>query len=437
MTDYLSYDFTKRESCFAWLQKKAPLIGYSIVAFFGRTSSGKSSLVCGTIGAHIADISDVGTTQNCHFIRGIEDRAFQTISQLSKRRESLTISDADLLDPLAQAGDRVPEARVAPMSPTQLWPKPLRSCNETEDRERFGDLYVSYNGNRLESAFKRVMPPGASEHLFQGSRFTLYNVDRVTNDPDIRRRLLRTILVDTKGIDTASPSRAGIELLKISHRNVYCLPAAFQDNEIPAGTFENMMNTSISGESWMQSNYWKNAIKHAAPITKYLRNSDNTAVAVAAGIVHSAAESQHETLDPAFQRLWNRTTFVRSKLDESLQSTNGYQMALQDAGTALGYFVTKPVNSRVRHIAIPELSRPDVPHLASANEFAEFREELLTPRIDPDADLCSLIREYLQSLPKGGFQWKKYTPRFIGNSDEYYATRMWEGQKCSKQSPWK
>ena len=430
MSLHLTFDFSKPENCWQWLKQKAPLLGWNVVAFFGKTSSGKTSLMC-ALGpdAQIAEVKPESTTSAPHFVLGLPDDEFQAVSTRTVRGEALS---ADVLDAaFLPETDAVPRAGVRPMSTSQRWPVPSPECRPGRD-PRYGDLYVQ--GSGLEGAFRRVLP--SSHHsLLAGAQLSIYNVDRVTDDADRKKLLKRTLFVDTKGLDTREPSPGLTELMRLPNAKlVYCLPPAHADNAVPAGAFETMRMEAAFGKDWrgQYAEYFKNAVSAASPLLAFAVNQYVATAAVVGAEGLSAAAQERSAPDAAMeQRLWRHTTFVRGRLDEALQSVWGYETAVQDAGTALGYFVTKPVNKRVRHVAVPRYAKfADPVVMAARNELEAVREELLDPALDADAtgaSLCESVAAFRAHCIRHPTRtWARYAPRWVANTDKFYADQIWD-----------
>lgn len=430
-SDQFNYDFSKEEECRAWLAKKSPFLEWNFLAFFGMTTACKSSIVCAIIGAQVAAVKDVGCNTCTNFILGVGDTRFQKLSMLTKRREALTVEN---VEELLQEDPRTPIAKVRVANDDRLWPTPRPSeCSAVHDPDRFGDIYVSYEGVMLRAAFERVIPK-PFHSLLGNSRFTIYNVDRVTSDPELRRRLMRTVFLDTKGLDTPEVSPAGASILTLATRNVFCVAPVFQDNRVAVSAFEQTMMQSVFGKSWLSENISKLAALASVPLALAFGVKGAIDVAdLTAGAVQGLAGANKP--DPAHQRLWRNTTFVRCKLDKSLEQQWGYEQAVQDAGTALGYFMVKPINKRVRHVAVPAYAAAQVDALQKKNELDKVREELLEP--NTGGDLCANVaayRAFLEEEPKKGWYnpvwWcEAALPRSCGiNSDKDYARFIWEAQ---------
>jgi len=423
MSDYWLYDFSKKGDCFAWLQLKAPYLSGHLIAVFGRTSSSKSSILNSIIGAYVVEVSDNAKTTELHLIRGVAGERFDLISHKAQRGTMLAYDD--MSGEILMQKENNKERRLLPNQ--VLWPQIAPATFDSAgDPLRFGTLYVSYKGDRLRNAFAPSLAQNLHP-LLNECRFTLFNVDSVTSDPELREKLLGVTLVDTKGLDTGQPSPFMSQVLKAATRNLYCLPAAFQDNREPALAFEKMMMEATYGSNWIHKyrDYLNIALSGVAALVS---------PSLVPVVSHHVSKQQQDQandvthVDPGFQTIWNRTMFLRGQLDRSLHRQWGYETAVQDAGMALAYFNIKPINHRVRHVACQFFAQ-DSEELQKRNEMEQVRNELLTPQYTSANKLCAHASAFLEVVlrnPKS--TWKSNVPFFMANSDEYYVKQILEKQ---------
>jgi hypothetical protein len=441
----MSFNYSNPEECRAWLARKAPYLGHVYISIFGKTSTGKSSFLNQLIGAYVAPVKDVACSNNPGFVAAVSDARFQRLSLLQKRHEPLQVVNLEDLGP-----DDIPKITPGVAKSDYLWPRPLPSGCDPESDARFGDLYISDSSNFLRPFFERLLP-SELHPVLAGSRLTVFNVDRLTDDPKSRARLLRTVLIDSKGLDTDRPSPIGTTILKHAHRQVYCLPHVSQDNALPGRAYETMLGQSLYGEAgWRER-----LLPRVAPFLesfakiglKSFTGIDLTPLPSFTGGkgADSSSGSQHGVgglagsglVDPGVDSLWNKTMFLRTKLDLSLSHDWGYEGAVQDAGTALGHFLVTPVNKRVRHVALlGEQQNQQTGVLRQRNEFEAVREELLAPYLG--GDICSdvarfrhLLAEQDRTKKAWQFDIRKGFPAFTGiNTDDYHAKQIEIAQKC-------
>ncbi len=400
------------------------MIGLNIVALFGKTSTCKTSFLCGLIGAQIAEVRDSACTKQMHFIRGVDDVTFQQLIPQEMRKSTLTVEDLSNVP-----DEKMPKRTVAVLPQNELWPKTRSACDAKDPR--YCDLFVT--GDTLAANFERVIPTAHHNLLHSaGVQFTVFNVDRLTSNTQLKRHLLNTIFVDTRGLDPSTSayqkqtSSVGAQVLTMAQKNVYLLPAVSADNSDPAAQFEGMMMEATFGPQWFEKfqSYLHTTARNAAPLLQIFGGS---AGAAAAGIINSSTTKQDSSspkdkIDNGLNQLWKKTTFVRGKLDESLQQgLRGHLAAAQDAGMSLGYFSEKP-SSLVRHFAIPEYAHQTA-GLSERNELDSLRDELLAPNLGAVNDLCQHVAAFRLELKRksSSFNLKSVLPRYVANTDDKYA----------------
>eukprot|EP00759_Apiculatamorpha_spiralis_P027321 PhF_6_TR30166/c1_g2_i2/m.44241 len=448
MSDLYKYDFKSAASCTEWLNKKFPYLSYHIVSAWGPTSSGKSSLMMSFINAIVASTKDTPDTSGFHFMLGISN------DQMSSLMTNTATSKSTLITELQGPSPTLEQILSTP-SPTfdgnliitkSFLTKKPKEFDKVYDKERYGRLYVNNtNGDPfgLEQIVSKVLPHGLTASLPPRSHFTVYNVDMVTTDPKLKLALRRTVLIDTKGIgdSRSEPSdesiRLGSQVIRNSSRNIFVMSNTSSNNKSAAREFESIILRSVeprncdgatttSAKSW-----WRDALQLT---TDY---SSGPIHAVARVFWALSSTPQHNKQKRAESiNVWSNTLFVRTRLDETLNSST-YQMACQDAGTTLGYFTNFPTGVHVRQVAVPEFSERCHHHddLKKFNEWEQLREQVLFPR-DSETDLCDIVEKAKLVLKKQSqsvlTRAKTVMPHQLGcNTDEYYLEKIWESQ-CKK-----
>lgn len=486
MSDYYNYNFNDEVSCRSWLAKKFPI--FNIIAIHGPTNSCKSSIICGMIDALVAAVKDIRTTEGPHFILAIGDGKFRQVTHVTDRGEPIVVPieqlGADDFTPLLAA--QRPAVELADQRTRWPYPRP-DAMNPSQDPQRFGDLYISYTGNRLRGAFAGLIPRDLKQVLLHDAapRFTLVNVDRLhPPESDLNQALRNTLFIDTRGIehsvvarDAGAPgpmqqknSEVVTAICKLATRNVYCIPQTLDNHPAEARAFERALMSATYGDSFFDGAFQQlvaSAVSAAARGAMAYSGGGATAAAVAvglevtSGVMKSAADENSNSsrrasatkyVDPATQKLWAKTCFVRGKLDESLGSAFGEIDAYEAAAEAKCDFLVRPINKRVRHVAVPAFVREQVAaegipefrnKLNQINQFEALRHELVQEG-STSFDLCGHARAYKAHLETQAAQrswlsaetWsdvgKRVAPSQFGlNTDSWYVEDLLQKQ-CKK-----